>query len=329
MTEHLTILRARHRRLAKTIESDGTIRGYDLARTLDAAEVAVRDLDHLAILLHQLAPRSDCCVVRGALIDPSHAKGIRRLLYADPETGEAPTLRERPRRWIALDMDGGPLPPGCNPADLRACAAAVLPMLPPAFHGAAMIVQATASHGIKPGARLRLWSWLDRPLSGDEAKRWLRAVPVDASIFGAAQITYTAAPVFEGGADPLPVRMMMIDGAGVVHAPSAEALAPPPRTPAGPLSAACRTTGTRYGLAALSRAYMAIAGAGEGARHPTAKAEAWTLARLVRRGVIGEADLVGTIRRGLTDAGKEVAEADAITAWALAHRADGGEVRHD
>lgn len=324
MTEHLTILRARHRRLAKTIEADGTIRGYDLARTLDAAEIAVRDLDHLADLLRQLAPRSDCCVVRGALIDPSHAKGIRRLLYADPETGEAPTFREQARRWLALDMDGVPLPVGIDPANLHACADAVVPLLPPAFHGAAVIVQATASHGLKPGARLRLWFWLDKPLIGAEVKRWLRGAPVDAIIFVPVQAIYTASPVFEGRPDHLPHRLAVIGGIPVVPTPDAADLTEPARK-VGQL-VPLHPSNDRYATAVLRNAYVSIATAPEGARHPTAKTEAWSLARLVRRGVITEGEMQETICRGLMDAGKDAAEAAAISAWALAHR--GGENPH-
>jgi len=327
MTDTLTVLHAHRRRLAKAIAADGTVRGYDLARTIDAAEVPVRDLDHLSARLHQLAARSDCAVVRGALIDPANATGIRRLLHSDPQTGEVPTFREQPRRWLALDMDGGPLPGETDPRDLAACATAVVPLLPVAFHGAACIVQATASHGIKPGARLRLWYWLDRPLSGDEAKRWLRATPADPSIFGAVQLIYTAAPVFEGRADHLPERLVMAPGRPVVDAPSAAALAPPPR-PVEPPRPLPDGLASRYGFGALRHAYTNIASAGEGARHPTAKAEAWTLARLVRRGIVTEADMAEVIRRGLTSAGKPVEEADAISAWALAHRADDGGARH-
>ena len=42
--------------------------------------------------------------------------------------------------------------------------------LPSAFAEAEGIVQASAGHGIKPDIRLRLWFWLDRPITGAEAK---------------------------------------------------------------------------------------------------------------------------------------------------------------
>jgi hypothetical protein len=40
----LTILRARRRRLAKTIHADGTVDPYDYVRTVDLIEHAIADL---------------------------------------------------------------------------------------------------------------------------------------------------------------------------------------------------------------------------------------------------------------------------------------------
>src|SRR6516165_1593984 len=68
--------------------------------------------------------------------------------------------------------------------------------------------------GIAPGIRLRLWFWLARATTGAELRRWLQGVPVDHSIFGAAQPIYTAAPLFcAGAADPLKERLSMVPGA--------------------------------------------------------------------------------------------------------------------
>jgi hypothetical protein len=164
---------------------------------------------------------------------------VRRLLHPDPETGDAPTLREVPRRWVAGDVDGLPLPRGCDPRDLAACAAAALPALPAAFRCAELIVQATAGHGVKPGAHLRLWSWLSRPIGGAPLKEWLRGAPVDRAVFGAAQPIFTAAPVFPDGTDHLPQRLLRLNvGRGAVPVPPPLALLPaprllPPRRPGG------------------------------------------------------------------------------------------------
>lgn len=105
-----TVLRARGRRLSKQVQGDGATVGYDSARTFDLHPVALRDLHELHELLRSLGGRADCALVRGAVADPARTCGVRRLLHDDAETGEAATLREVPRRWVALDVDGVPLP---------------------------------------------------------------------------------------------------------------------------------------------------------------------------------------------------------------------------
>ncbi|MDI3307833.1 MAG: hypothetical protein QJR07_12095 [Acetobacteraceae bacterium] len=327
----LTVLRARGRRLCKVIRADGTLIPYDAARTFDLHHEPLADLAALADLLRRLLSCRDAAVVRGAILDPARTRRVRRLLHPDAETGDAPTLREVPRRWLALDVDGLDLPPGTDPRDLAACARAVLPHLPAEFRHARAVVTATASHGIKPGARLRLWYWLTRPASGAEAAQWLRGAPVDASIFTPAQVIYTAAPLREAGAaDPVPCRLAILPGAAeVVRVPPPLALAPPPRVlPAMPPR---RVTGNhgrdRYAAAALARAAESVARAPVNSRHLTAKREAWAVARFVRAGLLTEAEVKDAIGAALEAAGKARSEGEKVAAWAVAHRADTGEAR--
>ena len=321
MVEAVTIISARGRRLAKLVRPGGAIEGYDLARMVSLHHREVPDLAALHDLLRVLLHRPDCCAVRGAIRDPARAARVRRLLHDDAATGDAASLAEAPRHWLALDMDAVPLPPDLAPADLAGCAAVAVKLLPPAFTGAACIVQATASHGIKPGARLRLWFWCDRALSGAECKRWLGKVPVDHSVFGAAQPIYTAAPVFaDGAAEHLPCRLLALPGHATVATPDTATLAPPPRMPPAPPPA---HAGGAYALAALVRAAARIGSASEGNRHNTAKGAAWGLARLVRAGLLTEGEVVRTIGSALAAAGKDAAEGEAVAAWAVAHRRDG------
>ena len=156
----LTIIEAHGATLAKRWQPDGTCRPYDNARIVTLHAEPVADLAALADLLRVLAPLSRCCIVRGEPVDPARMVRVRRLLHPDPDTGEVPTLREVPRRWVSLDVDSVPVPPGTDLHDLAACARAVVPRLPHAFRDVPGIVTATASHGIKPGVRLRLWYWL-------------------------------------------------------------------------------------------------------------------------------------------------------------------------
>lgn len=321
----MTLATARGRRLCKTRYAGGRVEDYDAARKLDLATVQAHDLPALAALLRALAGRRDSCVLRGAIIDQTRARGVRRLLHRDPETGDAPTLAEAPRVWLALDLDGLPLPACADPDDLHLCGDLARAALPVVFHAAACVVGATAGHGFKDGARLRLWFLLTRPLSGAECKRWLREAPVDLSVFGAAQPIYTAAPLFVGMPDPLPVRQVTLDGAARVVPPSPAALAPPARrTPRTPDQIVQNGPGAgRYAARALARAYAAVAGAPVNARHRTAVAEGWGLARLVARGLLSGEDVARALDGALQDAGKPAGEGAKIAAWAVAQRAGG------
>ena len=316
----ITILRSRGRRLAKFIGADGSITGYDSARTFTASEYEIENLDDLHDALTWLASRPDRCIVRGALVDPDRASPIRRLLYDDPKTGEVATLRESPHRWLATDWDALDRPADTDVTDLPGCARAALARLPAAFRDASCIVQATGSHGLRPGARIRLWHWLSRALTGAELDRWLRDVEgSDKSVFRPAQIIYTAAPVFEAGRDHLPHRLALLPGSNAVEVPSAETLAPPPPKPPAPLPRPRDTGAGRYAYAALRNALARVHATSEGQRHPTILREARSLARLIDAGLLP----AGSVRTALGDAarsvGKPNGEADAIMDWAIAH----------
>jgi hypothetical protein len=302
---------------AKRWRADGTCVPYDNARRVNLRPVLLRDLNALAALLERMQARPRFCLVRAAIADAARVARVRRLLHRCPETGEAPTLIEIPRRWVAIDVDGLALPAGVAPSDLAACARVVRAVLPPAFRDAAAIVAATASHGLKPGARLRWWAWLSRPTLGAELAAWLAGCPVDRATFRAAQPIYTAAPLFEGRPDPLPRRLVMLPGAEVVVVPSPELLRKPPPAPPRPL----RAGDSGDGAAALAWAQREIARAREGARHDTALRVAGWLAAKARRGEVPPSALPRAIAEGLVAAGKDAREGEAIAAYVL--RAEG------
>ncbi len=270
MADTATIVVAQGRRLAKLIRGDGTVEQYDSAKTINLHPVDLPDLDALAVLLHRLALRRDCCMVRGAIIDPDRTKAVRRLCRPCPNTGDQPTLAEHARHWLALDLDSVPLDEGVDRLDLLACARAVTWRLPDPLRNARCIVQATSSHAIKPGARLRLWYWLARPLTNAECKGWLKQAPVDLSLFSPAQPHYTAAPIFIGMADPLPARLAMLPGEAVAVPPDRDALLPPkpaqeaPRKPLGGL----RHIALGSGAGRFAALLATVRNAPDGKRHP-------------------------------------------------------------
>jgi hypothetical protein len=302
---------------AKKWRADGTCTDYDRARRVNLRAVPLRDLDALAELLERMQAGPRFCMVRGAIADAARVRGVRRPLHPDRETGEQPTLRDVPRAWVALDVDGVALPAGIDPRNLEACARHVVALLPPAFRGARCVVQATAGHAIKPGARLRLWFWLSRPTLGNELAVWLAGFPVDASCFRAAQPIYTAAPIFEGRADPLPRRLALLPGVDAVAVPAPELLRRPPPAPPRPM----RAGDSSDGAAAPAWATREIAKQREGARHDTAIRIAGWLAGKARRGEVPASAIANAITAGLIAAGKKAKEGEAIAAYVL--RAEG------
>jgi hypothetical protein len=320
--QNLTVLRARGRRLAKRLHPDGRCEGYDSARTMDAFTIPVPDLAAILVLLRRLLLRPDCCVIRGALQAGETATCIRRLLHPDKASGDVATIHDVPRRWLALDIEGVPLPPAVPPSDLGRCAAAALAQLPPELGRASCIVQASASHGLKPDLRLRLWLYLDRPVWGHELKRWMRGCPADPSVFGAVQPIYTAAPVLMPGmVDPLPSRVLMLPGCPMVSVPPPEILAPLPRSPVAPRRGFVTPAGaSAYVRNALARAANYISTKQHPGRHPAIVAETARLARFVSAGLLTGGVVAEVVRQAARQAGKDdAAEVEAAIAWGLAN----------
>lgn len=330
--DSVTVLHSPFLRLAKRLRADGGADGYDKAKTLDAFTVPVADLAGIEALLRRLLPQPSCCVVRGELMHGPRAKGIRRLLYTCKETGELPTFQDVPRRWLALDLDGVPMPDGLAATDLVGCGAAALAVLPAAFHGAACIVQASASHGRSPGLRLRVWVWLSRPTWGAELKRWLADHPCDRSVFGAVQPIYSAAPALAPGvADPIPDRLQVLPGRPVVDVPPPEALAPPPVAAVPRIAfASSAARGDAYVRAALVRGAHRISTTAPGGRHPTIVGETCRLARFVADGHLTASAIAEVVRAAAKQAGKDdEAEVDAAIAYGLANPWTAGRMPGD
>jgi hypothetical protein len=302
----LTIVEAHGAILAKRWLPDGTCQQYDRARTVSLHAQPVADLAALADMLHVWLRAPRFCIVRAEPIDSTRTVRVRRLLHPCPVTGEAPTLREVARRWVAIDVDSVPVPSGTDLRDLAACARAVLPCLPHAFRDAACIVNATASHGIKPGVRLRLWFWLSRPTTGAELLEWFKASPVDPVTFRAAQPIYTAAPLFPGATDPLTSRMAMLAGVRDVVPVPAVLIPPRPAVPAPskPIGLGLPRTASRDGGAMRFAALLRVVReAVEGERHPKLLWASLKAHELVKDGTVNEASARDALVQAAMDAG--------------------------
>lgn len=302
--------------LAKTVSADGTIQDYDRARLFDLYECPIDGLAGLLPRLRGLALAPSYAVLRGAIADRARTRGVRRLLHDDTATGDKATLVDVPRRWFATDHDSLPLPAGVDPRDLPACGQAARATLPTEFHDAACIVQATSSHGIKPGIRVRLW-WLGgRPTWSAELKTWLRTAPVDHSIYNAAQLIYTASPIFIGRADHLPDRLAVLPGREAVLVPEAAALRPPPPPSPPPIPRFTHEADrNEYAAGLLAHAAAQVASAPPGQRHNALLRAAARLARFRHAGILADAAARAALARAAQESGLESAETENAIAW--------------
>ena len=313
----LTVMRAHRGRLAKLIMSPSDIRDYDAARLYDATETPVDGLPALFGELRKLAPTRHRAVVRGSLIDGPTRSRIRRLLHRCPDNSDPPTLLEVPRKWIAIDLDGVHRPDGVDVADVAACAGAALSELPKSFARASYIAQATSSHGFKPGSRLRLWFWLSRPVGGEELKRWFLGRAGDTSVFSAAQLIYTAAPLFAPDVpDPVSTRLLMVPGETEVQVPNATALAPP-----SPPQLCARETwrpSSEYVDRLIERQIGRVACAADTTKHHTLRGAARTIGGLIEQTTISESEVISRLLSAVAAAGAiDLRRAEATARWGL------------
>jgi hypothetical protein len=312
----VTIMRSQHFPLAKRIYADGRVEPYANARTFDLFEYIVPDLDALHALLMRLQSRPDCAVVFGGILDRSRAQLVRRLAYPDPDTGDEPTLRPIPHRWCALDLDQVPRPETVSVDDLLACAIFAVRRLPVAFHGVRCIVQATASHGIKPGCRLRIWYWLNKPTTGDELAFWLRDTPVDPCTFRTAHPIYTASPIFIDQRDHLPTRIVAVPGAAAVQVPSVER--PPAPNGTSPSSSALRAVSDAEIEPFIDRVLNRLRNAPDGEKHNTLRKCARLLGGVQAQADLSDKDIIVRLVDALPASAIDLRAAARTAAWGLA-----------
>lgn len=190
---------------------------YDKAAIFTTREVEARTPAELLAVLRQVAKDPHSCIVRAQRAPRATDKHIRRLLRGDDAT-----MVTVARAWAAFDFDSVVLPFDLVGDGVGAIGKALLELLPEPFHGCTCVLQLTSGAMIKPGVRARLWVCLSRPVTGAELIAWLHTSPVDPSTLREIEPIYTAAPLFEGMADPCEHlgRLHLIEGhADVVELP--------------------------------------------------------------------------------------------------------------
>ena len=180
-----TVVTPAKSRLTKTLARSRTGKwivaaAYGKIWRVRAREVPVQDIGSLSDVLLAASRDPRVCAIRGG-IRPGFeeaalsATGVRRLAYDRPtEVGGVAAFEERARPWVACDLDSFPLPDHIDPiVDFEHVIDVAMERMPPEFRSASCFWQLTSGHGIKPGGRARLFFWLSRPVTNNEATRWI------------------------------------------------------------------------------------------------------------------------------------------------------------
>jgi hypothetical protein len=193
-------------RATKRISADTlgevSIAGYDAGKHFALAELPVRNLADLTAALDTISRDPRAFALRGEPLPGIDRERSRRLLYTH-EDGTPRTLREVPRRWVVVDFDDVPGPYRFDPCDGELAAVHCRAKLPTPWQRASCWWGLSSSAGFKPGVRIKLAFWLDRPALGAEVERHLHGSPTDPNTLRAVQPIYVARPILAGVADPI------------------------------------------------------------------------------------------------------------------------------
>lgn len=183
-------------------------------------QINVCCLEELFDEVCRVAEYRKACIVRGFPLD-KYDEPVRRLVHPCRRTKDAPTFEHAPAglRWVCIDVDGVPTDydPATHPDEYAEDARRSLPH---SLRNGRCFYQLSASAGMKDGARVHLWYWLERRAHDLALREWAPD-SIDASLFSAVQPHYVVPPVFVGPApdwgemvlpDPISKRMGWLPG---------------------------------------------------------------------------------------------------------------------
>jgi len=205
---HVTVAQACRGVLTKRYQRNGNVIAYDQVKYYNFFEQEIDDLQSLYQLSIAMLDKPRCCFLRCRVKDQNKRKRVRRLA-----NGEDATLISGRFNWFAIDVDKFE---GVSTGNLVSDAMmVVLKGLPARFHDVSCFALATAGYQIKPGIRVRLFYWAEKPVTNRDIHRSLvKSNCIDPAIYqNPVQPIYTAAPLFEEGVtNPCANRIAWIKG---------------------------------------------------------------------------------------------------------------------
>jgi hypothetical protein len=203
----ITILDADPASLTKTFWPDRT-EPYGDAFWYSALEVEAAGIDDLSAVLTEIQAAPTLCIIRGRLIDGLGPVVLRRK---DAWGGFPAFFEAVPEGipWVMCDFDKVPIPADLPPDDRVEY---LVRQLPDYMHDVTYHFQFSSSAGVKGWDTIsaHVWFWLSEPRTDAEMIRWAEAVGIDEAVMRTVQVHYTAAPIFHGVPDPVPVRSGLV-----------------------------------------------------------------------------------------------------------------------
>jgi hypothetical protein len=150
-------------------------RTYDKESHFAVEIVELASFADLAAALTRLVSDRHAFVIRGTPLAGINLNHTRRLLHRDPRTGDEPTFKPQPRRWVAIDMDHINCPIIIDPVtDPDGAIEYLIGLLPPELTDAWAWWQFTSSQSLPGHAETlsaRLWYWSEEALDDISLKR--------------------------------------------------------------------------------------------------------------------------------------------------------------
>lgn len=233
-------------------KSAPTVKQYDAGHLFSAPNpVGVSNIEELSVVLQFIERQPRALIVRGApAAEAIIGKDVTRTGSGNGDgfVGNFKTPNVG-RHYLAIDVDKYVLPHGLrlNQANIQKICEHIVHLLPQEFHGASYHWQLSSSAGVFNRTMLsaHFWFWLTKPVPDAALKIWARHVNqvlgiklVDDALFQHVQAHYTAAPIFNGMADPFPVR----SGLTVKSSDSVNLQLPPPEVAARAVTASTTAT---------------------------------------------------------------------------------------
>jgi hypothetical protein len=203
------------KRISRTADGTISIKGYDRSYWFRVEQRPINGFSDLAAVLAELTKKPHAFVIRGQPLPGINWNRTQRRLHA--RGNEPATFAPAARHWLPIDIDKIEAPPLIDPVvDPDGAVEYVIGLLPAAFHDSRCYWGFTASQSL-PGYEgrlsLRLWYWIDEPLTDAELLRWSAKVNADAGfkladpvLYRPVQPIFTAAPIFISGPTPVTAR---------------------------------------------------------------------------------------------------------------------------